>query len=148
MSTSSPYWPSISSSLFYEDAGAAIDWLCRAFGFEVRVKMEGEGGRIEHSELTFGGGVIMVGSVGDKPGRDRAHFRSPRSLNGANTQALCLQVSDVDAHFTRASAAGATIASEPSTSDYGDEHGAHRSYEAVDPEGHHFWFMQVVRPPK
>jgi uncharacterized glyoxalase superfamily protein PhnB len=55
-------WPSVSSALFYEDAAAAIDWLCRAFGFEVRLKVEGEGGRIEHSELTFGNGLIMVGS--------------------------------------------------------------------------------------
>ena len=47
-------WPRISSSVFYDDAGAAIDWLCRAFGFEVRLKVEGEGGRIEHSELVFG----------------------------------------------------------------------------------------------
>ena len=27
-------WPRISVSLFYDDALAAIDWLCRAFGFE------------------------------------------------------------------------------------------------------------------
>ena len=43
------------------DAAEAIDWLCRAFGFEVQLKVEGEGGRIEHSELVFGGGLIMVG---------------------------------------------------------------------------------------
>ena len=28
-------YPRISSSLSYEDAAKAIDWLCRAFGFEV-----------------------------------------------------------------------------------------------------------------
>ena len=27
-------WPRISSALFYDDAGAAIDWLCKAFGFD------------------------------------------------------------------------------------------------------------------
>ncbi|HXL79506.1 MAG TPA: hypothetical protein VN951_01425 [Pyrinomonadaceae bacterium] len=32
-------WPRISSAVYYEDAPAAIDWLCRAFGFEVRVKL-------------------------------------------------------------------------------------------------------------
>jgi uncharacterized glyoxalase superfamily protein PhnB len=42
------------------DAAAAIDWLCDAFGFEVRIKVEGENGRIEHSELTYGEGLIMV----------------------------------------------------------------------------------------
>ena len=45
-------WPRISSAVFYDDAGKAIDWLCRAFGFEVQLKIEGEGGRIEHSELS------------------------------------------------------------------------------------------------
>ena len=53
-------WPRIASAVYYEDAAAAIDWLCRAFGFEVRVKIEGEGGSIKHSELTYGDGLIMV----------------------------------------------------------------------------------------
>ncbi|MGH7150567.1 MAG: VOC family protein, partial [Planctomycetota bacterium] len=62
-------WPRISSALFYEDAAKAIDWLCRAFGFEVRLKIEGDGGRIEHSELVLGGGLIMVGTAGGSPPR-------------------------------------------------------------------------------
>jgi uncharacterized glyoxalase superfamily protein PhnB len=53
-------WPRISSAVFYENAAQAIDWLCRAFGFEVRLKVEGERGRIEHSELAFGEGLIVV----------------------------------------------------------------------------------------
>ena len=57
-------WPRLSSSVFYQDAHAAIDWLCRAFGFAVRLKVEGEGGRIEHSELTYGEGLVMVGQEG------------------------------------------------------------------------------------
>ena len=56
-------WPRVSSSLYYRDAAAMIDWLCDAFGFEIRLKVEGEGGRIEHSELGFGpDGLVMVGS--------------------------------------------------------------------------------------
>jgi uncharacterized glyoxalase superfamily protein PhnB len=47
-------WPRLSSSVFYRDAAAAIDWLCDAFGFTVRLKVEGNNGRIEHSELTYG----------------------------------------------------------------------------------------------
>ncbi len=38
-----------------------IRWLCEAFGFELRLKVEGEGGSVDHSELTFGDGLIMVG---------------------------------------------------------------------------------------
>ena len=64
-------WPRISGAVFYDDPARAIDWLCAAFGFEVRLKVEGPGGRIEHSELTIGEGLIMVGSAGgrsDRPG--------------------------------------------------------------------------------
>jgi uncharacterized glyoxalase superfamily protein PhnB len=35
-------WPRLSSSVFYQDAAAAIAWLCAAFGFEVRLKIEGD----------------------------------------------------------------------------------------------------------
>ena len=47
-----PGWPRLSSCLYYEDAATAIDWLCDAFGFEVRLRVEDDAGRIVHSELT------------------------------------------------------------------------------------------------
>jgi uncharacterized glyoxalase superfamily protein PhnB len=53
-------WPRFSSSVVYQDAAAAIDWLCNAFGFEVRIKVEGANGRIEHCELSLGDGLIMI----------------------------------------------------------------------------------------
>ena len=63
-------WPRLSSGIYYRDAGKAIDWLCEAFGFEVRLKVEGEGGSIVHSELAFGDGLVMVGeSLGDRSRR-------------------------------------------------------------------------------
>ena len=111
-------WPRISSAIFYDDAAGAIDWLCRAFGFEVRLKVEGDKGRIEHSELVFGEGVVMVGS------------------------------SNTDAHCARARAAGAKIFMELAVHDYGEDHWADRSYGAADPEGHHWWFTQRIRDPK
>ena len=139
-------WPRISSALFYEDAAKAIDWLCRAFGFEVRLKVEGEGGSIVHSELTFGEGLIMVGTAFSTSGRkERAYCASPRGLGGANTQGLCVYVDDADAHCERARAAGAEIASEPEMKDYGEAYWTDRGYEAVDIEGHHWWFVQRLR---
>jgi uncharacterized glyoxalase superfamily protein PhnB len=142
-------WPRISSTVFYDDAAAAIDWLCRSFGFEVRLKVEGEGGRIEHSELVFGEGLIMVGSAGGKSERPvPLPCRSPRSLGGANTQSLCVCVDDVDAHCERARAAGVKIVEEPSTQDYGAEYWSDRTYRAEDLEGHQWWFMQRVRGPE
>ena len=86
-------WPRISSALFYDDAAKAITWLCKAFDFEVRLLIEGEGGRIEHSELTYGDGLIMVGSTGGRADRKvPLPCKSPRSVGGANTQALCICV--------------------------------------------------------
>ena len=139
-------WPRISSALYYEDAPAAIDWLCRAFGFEVRVKIEGEGGSIEHSELTFGDGLIMVGQA-DLP--HKPSFRkSPRALGGANTQNMMIYVDDVETHCEKARAAGASIVSEPKTTDYGEDWWTDRGYECEDLEGHHWWFAQRLRDPK
>jgi uncharacterized glyoxalase superfamily protein PhnB len=141
-------WPRISSAIFYEDASAAIDWLCRVFGFEVRLKVEGENGRIEHSELTFGDGLIMVGNTGGKSTRPKPlPCQSPRALGGANTQVLCIYVDDVDSHCERARAAGAQILEGPVTQDHGAEYWADRSYRAEDLEGHQWFFMQRVRDP-
>jgi uncharacterized glyoxalase superfamily protein PhnB len=139
-------WPRLSASIFYDEAAAAIDWLCRAFGFDVRLRVEGDGGRIEHSELTYGEGLIMVGQAGPRPDRPERKFpASPRSVGGANTQSVMLFVDDVDAHCARARAAGARIFEEPAVHDYGADYWADRSYGAVDPEGHHWWFTQRLR---
>jgi uncharacterized glyoxalase superfamily protein PhnB len=135
-------WPRLSSAVFYDDPRAAIDWLCRAFGFEARLVVEGDGGRIEHSELTLDEALVMVGQAA-RP--ETAYQRSPRTLDGANTQVLCLHIDDVDAHCAHARTCGASIVREPKTSDYGEEYWSDRSYEAVDPEGHHWYFMQRMR---
>ena len=73
---------------------------------------------------------------------------SPTAVGGANTQGLMVFVDDVDAHCTRARAAGARIADEPKLHDYGADYWADRSYGAVDPEGHLWWFTQRVRDPQ
>ena len=142
-------WPRLTPALFYDNAATAIDWLCRAFGFEVRLKVEGDNGRIEHSELVYGEGVIMVGQAGANPRRPGLTFpTSPKSVGGANTQTLMLYVDDVEAHCSHARAAGATIFMEPEVHDYGPDHWSDRSYGAVDHEGHHWWFTQRLRDPQ
>jgi uncharacterized glyoxalase superfamily protein PhnB len=138
-------WPRISSSLTYEQAAPAIDWLCRAFGFEVQLRVDGEDGKINHSELVLGGGLI---SLGDAKAEVRPWRKSPKALDGANTQTLCVYVDDVDAHCERARKAGAKIVQEPETHDYGDDYWSDRSYECIDLEGHHWWFMQRMREKK
>lgn len=146
-----PGWPRLSQALYYRDPAAAIAWLVRAFGFEVRLKVEGEGGAIVHSELTFGEGLVMVGAVGKtEPGKEgwQARQKSPLDLDGSNTQSICIFVDDVDAHHALAKAAGAVVVREPATTDYGEEYWSDRTYGALDPEGHLWWFMQRVRTGK
>jgi uncharacterized glyoxalase superfamily protein PhnB len=138
-------WPRISCGVYYRDAARMIDWLCQAYGFEIRLKVEGEGGRIEHSELTFGDGLIMVGEeLAGEARRFGTNRLSPLNA-GCNTQNLMVYVDDVDAHCAVARAAGAEIVAEPELHDYGDDYWADRSYGATDPEGHLWWFTQRVR---
>jgi uncharacterized glyoxalase superfamily protein PhnB len=141
-------WPRFSSAIFYQDAAKAIDWLCDAFGFEVRLKVEGEGGRIEHSELTYGGGLLMVAQ--ESPGAERpwkAAMRSPKSLSGAGTQSLMFFVDDAAAHCAHARSRGAKIVEDLALHDYGTDYWADRSYGALDPEGHFWWVTERVRDP-
>jgi uncharacterized glyoxalase superfamily protein PhnB len=126
-----------------------IDWYCGAFGFEVRLRVAGEDGRIAHSELTYGDGLIMVGHERQGPTqRFGVDALSPLSVGGANTQELMVYVDDIDAHCARARAAGARIVAEPELHDYGEDYWADRSYGAVDPEGHLWWFAQRIRSPR
>ncbi len=132
-------WPRISSALIYDDARAAIDWLCKVFGFELRVLVETGDGVVAHSELVIGEGVIMIAQAGARP-----YYKSPRELGGC-TQSLMVYVDDVDAHCAKARAAGALIDSEPRVSDYGVDYWSDRSYGVVDCGGHHWWFTQRLQ---
>jgi uncharacterized glyoxalase superfamily protein PhnB len=133
-------WPRMASAIFYDDAAKAIDWLTSAFGFTCRLKVEGDGGVIVHSELEYGDGIVMVSDARREPG-----WRSPRSIGGGNTQSLMVYVDDAEAHCAKARAHGAKILKEPKISDYGEEYWADKSYEAEDVEGHRWWFSERVR---
>ena len=120
---------SIVPCMRYRDAPAAIEWLCRAFGFEKRLVVPGEDRAIAHSQLTFGSGMVMVGSVGDTE-FDRC-LKQPDEIGNAETQAAYIIVDDVDAHHARAKNAGASVLVGPRDEPHGG-----RSYSCRDPEGH------------
>jgi len=128
-------WPRISSAIVYDDLEAALDWLAKAFGFETRVLVRDGDGNILHTEMEFGGGVIMLA----RAGQPTAGGCSPQSQSGHYTQSLLVFVDDVDAHHKCAEAAGATIFDPPETRDYGD-----RIYGCLDCEGHPWFFTQRV----
>jgi uncharacterized glyoxalase superfamily protein PhnB len=141
-------WLRFTSAVVYRDAAKAIDWLCDAFGFEVRLKVEGENGRIEHCELGYGEGLLMVAQEDPKSERQwKRALLSPLSLEGANTQSILFFVDDADAHCHHARARGARIVYEPASQDYGEDHFADLSYGALDLEGHTWWITQRLRNP-
>jgi uncharacterized glyoxalase superfamily protein PhnB len=142
-----PGWPRISPALFYEDAPAAIDWLCRVFGFEVRLKVEGDAGTIEHSELEMPDGLIMVSTAERKKSAAHGQMVSPKSIGGRGTQSLCVHLDDVDALHTRVTAAGAQIYRPLATTDYGGDYFTDRGYGVYDLEGHQWYFVQRLRTP-
>ena len=117
-------------SLRYRDALAAIDWLCAAFGFEKSAIYADEKGVVQHAQLVFGNGMIMLGSVANaSPWGER--IAQPGEIGGRETQCPYVVVSDCKAHYQRAKAAGAVIVDEYEEKDYG---GA--GYSCRDPEGH------------
>lgn len=140
-------WPRISSSIYYEAdvAKKAIEWLCRAFGFELRLLVDDDQGGVAHSELTYGGGLIMVGSTSAAKAEKFPYRKAPSQVGGVNTQNMMVYVDDVEAHCKRAREAGAEITSEPETHDYGEEYWADRTYGCKDIGGHHWWFSQRLR---
>ena len=125
-------------ALSYRDPKGALDWLARAFDFELTMAIDGPDDDPTqcHYEMGYEGrGRIMIG------GEWADWTRSPASIGGVNTQSTHVDLaSDLDAHCERARAAGATIVAEPEDQFYGD-----RTYRAVDPESHVWTFSQHVR---
>ena len=113
----------------YRNAPAAIEWLCKAFGFEKHLVVPGEGGGIAHAQLTFDNGMIMLSSSGD--GEFDRLTKHPDEIGGAETQSPYLIVADCDAHYARAKAAGAVMLLDIEDKDYGG-----RGYTCRDFEGH------------
>jgi len=124
--------------LRYRDAPAAIDWLCSAFGFEKHLVVPKPDGTIAQSQLTFGNGMVMLGSV-RKEEFSRLLTR-PGAIGRAETQTPYVIVRDADVHHARAKAAGAEIVMDIKDEDYGG-----RGYSCRDPEGH-LWNFGTYDP--
>ena len=115
----------------YRNAAAAIDWLCATFGFERKMVVPADGGKVAHAELTLGNGMIMLGDVEIEHGR----LVAAPSYGEPATQGIYVVVGDADGHYARAKAAGAEIVIDIRTQDYGG-----RDYTARDLEGHVWTF--------
>lgn len=122
----------------YRDALAAMDWLCLAFGFEKQLVVPDNDGGIAHAQLSFGNGMIMLGSIVDSDyGRLMKH---PDEIGKANTQGCYLVVEDADRVYRRAIEAGAEIVLDIKDEDYGG-----RGFTCRDLEGH-VWSLGTYDP--
>lgn len=127
-------------ALRYKNAPAAIDWLCKVFGFEKHAVYPGPDNTIGHAELKLGGGMIMLGSEKDDAYGNR--FKSPEDVGGFETRSAYIIVDDADAVYARVKAAGGVILREIQNTDYGS-----REFTVMDPEGHS-WSVGTYNPWK
>ncbi len=126
-----PVRPSITPSLVYNDAPAAIGFLCNAFGFTEQLRVPGASdGQIAHAQLTLGDGIMVMLSSATPGTRERFGMVAPAAAGGLVTACLCVALDDPDAHHARAAAAGADVIAPPHDNDYGG-----RGYEVRDLEG-------------
>lgn len=129
--------------LGYEDAAAAIAWLCAAFGAteNAGARHTEADGTITHAELDVEGSTIFLstpaGYVGSRSHRERCEIERRMHDNPWVIDGLFVEVEDVDAHYARAVNAGTTIIREPEDPGIG-----HRIYTAEDLEGHRWMFGQ------
>jgi len=132
---------SVIPMLAYEDGPAAMDWLAEAFGFR-EVERRVEDGRLTHGEMDTGGGVVMMATPSlhyHGPKRHREECETAMAWHDVPyiIDGVLVSVADIDSHFERARAAGATILSPPQSTPDG------KRYRAEDVEGHRWMFMEA-----
>lgn len=125
--------------LRYRDAVAAIDWLGNAFGFQKSAVYMGPDNTVAHAQLTFDGGMIMLGSINNGSEYSR-NIVQPDEIGLRETQSPYLVVRDADAVYATAKASGATIVSDIADMDYGG-----RAFTCRDLEGH-LWSIGTYDP--
>ena len=120
----------------YQDAHAAIDWLCDVLGFERRLVVPDGAGGVAHAELTLGNGMIMLGSYREDPD-DITVAPNP---NGLLTQNAYIVVGDIEECYERVKAAGANVINELEEQSYGGS-----LFSVRDPEGQ-LWHVGSYNP--
>ncbi len=117
--------------VIYRNVAEASRWLTAVFGFGEHYRY-GEPDAPNGAQVHLGAAWVMLNAAG--PGE-----KTPAEL-GYGTQSLTVFVPDVDAHYEKARAAGATIVEEPHETMYGE-----RQYGVLDLDGHHWLFAAHAR---
>lgn len=126
--------------LRYRDAPKAIEWLCSVFGFEEHLVVPNDDGTIAHAQLSFGNGMVMLGSATKAQNAFDHLIQQPDALGGVETQSPYLVVADADAVYQRVMAAGGKIEMAIKDEDYGG-----RGFCCRDLEGH-LWSIGTYDP--
>lgn len=124
--------------LSYRDAPAAIEWPCNTVGFEKKLVVPGENNTVVHAELSFGNGMLMLGSV--KAGEYGKLMAQPDDVGGRQTQTIYVVVPDADAVYERVRSAGTEI-----IIDIKDEEFGGRGFTCRDIE-RHVWSIGTDDP--
>jgi uncharacterized glyoxalase superfamily protein PhnB len=115
--------------LRYRDPQAAIDWLVTVLGFTPHIVELDDDGKVDHAELRFGTGIIMLGNVRE-------------GLGTSPGEGLYYYVDDVDGYYAQVRAAGGEIATELHDSFHGN---GTREFHVRDLEGRP-WYIGTYRP--
>jgi len=110
--------------LAYPDVNQAAEWLCRAFGFTVRLRIGSH-----RVQINVGDGAVIV--------RELRENEVAAQLGLGHS--VLIRVDDADAHCLRARNCGAIVKENPATYPYGE-----RQYSAEDLAGHSWTFSQSV----
>lgn len=106
--------------LSYPDVTQAIDWLCHAFGFTLRLRIGDH-----RAQLAIGGGAIVITKECTALARTKG--------------SVMVRVEDVHRHSVIAIGHGAHLISLPTDYPYGE-----RQYTVEDIVGHRWTFSQTV----
>ncbi|MDR6790660.1 putative glyoxalase superfamily protein PhnB [Sphingomonas sp. BE138] len=128
--------PAIIPNIRYADAPAAIDFLCRGFGFTKHAVYPdaNQPNCIAHAQLVRDGQMIMVSSAQQTPFAAAAPMATVAEA-GANTQSIYVVLDDIDDHASVARQQGGDIFMGPEDQPQGG-----RSYSVRDPEGNAWTF--------
>jgi uncharacterized glyoxalase superfamily protein PhnB len=122
--------------LVCSDIEAEHNFLVGVLGFAAAGLERTPEGAVVHGEVRAGDRRIWLHLISEAAG-----LATPLTLGGAGG-GMVVHVVDVDAHFAKAKAAGASILSEPTDQEYGQ-----REYGVRDPEGHSWWIATPTAAP-
>jgi PhnB protein len=120
-----PGGQTVNCYLSIKNCAAAIEFYKKAFGAVENLRLLMPDGVIAHAEIMIEGTLIMMAEENPDWGT-----RSPLSLGGSPVT-LSIYVEDVDASFSKAIEAGATMVMPVKDEFYGDRIG-----QVVDPYGY------------